>query len=56
MLLALCVYEQIIRLNLFRMDLFAAAHGWGRQKGPLAKTCNTYTTMMKFDTAQLYLT
>ena len=37
-------------LTLLRMSLFGAAHVWRGQKGPLPKTCHTYSTMMKLDT------
>ena len=42
-------------LTLFRMGLFGAAHGWGKQKGPLPKIRHTYPTMMKLGTVIPYL-
>ena len=36
-------------LNLFRMGIFGAAHGWGR------KICDTYHRMMKLGTGIAYL-
>ena len=37
------------------MGIFGAAHGWGGQKGPLSKICDTYPTIMKLGTVIPYL-
>ena len=40
-------------MNLFKMGIFGAAHGWvgGGAKSPLIpKICDTYPTMMKLGT------
>ena len=45
-------------LNLFRMGIFGAAHGWGRgeeKRLPLPKICDTYHRMMKLGTGIAYL-
>ena len=46
-----------LKLTLFRMGFFGAAHGWGGAKrpSPLPKICHTYPTMMKFGTVIPYL-
>ena len=40
-------------LNLLRMGIFGAAHGWGewpKRLPPLFKICHTYPTMMQLGT------
>ena len=49
-----------VYLALFRMDLFGAVHGWGRQKAThsppvLPKIWHTYPTMMKLGTVIPYV-
>ena len=41
-----------VLMNLFKMGIFGAAHGWvGGAKSPLIpKICDTYPTMMKLGT------
>ena len=48
--------HSIILLTLFRMGLFATAHGCGRAKKicDLPKICHTYPTMMKLGTVIAY--
>ena len=42
-------------LTLFSMEIFGAAHGWGRgaKRHPLPKICHTYPTMMKLNSYTL---
>ena len=43
-------------VTLFRMGVFGAAYGWGRQKAPLPKICHKILiTMMKLGTDIPYL-
>ena len=43
-------------VTLFRMGVFGAAYGWGRQKAPLPKICHKILiTMMKLGTDISYL-
>ena len=43
-------------LTLFRMGVFRAAHGLGRdKKDPLSKICHTYLAVIKLDTVIPYL-
>ena len=42
-------------LNLFRMGLFGAAHGWQGVASLLSKICHTYPTLMKLGTVMPYL-
>ena len=44
-----------ITLNLSRISLFGAAHGWGGPKSPLPKLCHTYPTMINLVTVIPYL-
>ena len=46
-----------MRLTLFRMGIFGAAHGWGEQKSPLPlpKICRTYHAMVKLGTVIPYI-
>ena len=46
--------KKVAVLDLFRMGLFGAAHGWGGE-GPLPKICQTYPTIMKLGTLIPYL-
>ena len=42
-------------LTLFRMNILGAAHGWGDQKAPNHKICQTYPTMMQLGTVIPYV-
>ena len=42
-------------LTLFRMNILGAAHGWGDQKAPNHKICQTYPTMMELGTVIPYV-
>ena len=48
-----------LRLTLFRMGFFGAAHGWGGGGGgknvPLPKICHTYPTITKLGPVIPYL-
>ena len=53
------VRNLFMRLTLFRMDFFRAAHGWGEGEGgakraPFPKICHTYPAMMKLGTVIPY--
>ena len=43
-----------IRLTLFGIGFFGAAHGWGSKKPSLPKICHTHPTMMKLRTVIPY--
>ena len=49
------IYVLYVKLILFRMGLFGAAHRWVGQRHPLSKICHTYPTMTKLGTVILYL-
>ena len=45
----------LLAFNLFRVDLFGAAHRFGGVKGPPPKICHTYSAMMKLAIVIPYL-
>ena len=52
------VRNLFMRLTLFRMDFFRAAHGWGEgggaKRAPFPKICHTHPAMMKLGTVIPY--
>ena len=42
-------------LNILRIGVFGAAHGWWRGESPLPKVTHTYPTIIKLGTVITYL-
>ena len=45
----------VVKLTLFRIGIFGAAHRWGAKRPPLPKIWHTYPTMMNLGTVIPYL-